>query len=101
MLFYLSKEAENDLFNIAKYTKDNWGLEQSNLYLIKLDKCFHTIAKYPGIGQLCNNIRQGYRKYPEGKHMIFYHIASDGILEITRIMHQNMHYSKHFPGNYK
>ncbi|MDY6930060.1 MAG: type II toxin-antitoxin system RelE/ParE family toxin [Pseudomonadota bacterium] len=31
-----------------------------------------------------------YRKYPEGSHIIFYRLATDGVVEIIRILHKRM-----------
>ena len=89
-IFRISIKAEQDLANIGFYTKSTWGLEQSKIYLLRLDKCFHFIAQNPDIGKNCDNIRDNYRKYPEGTHVIFYRINQNNVVEIMRILHQQM-----------
>ncbi len=37
----------------------------------------------------CDEIRQGYRKYYQGRHVIFYRQAGEDI-EIIRILHERM-----------
>ena len=88
--FRISNAAIADMLDIGRYTQKAWGLSQSNLYLKRLDKSFHIIAKEPKIGRSCDNVIYGYRKYPEGKHIIFYRIADDKVVEIMRILHQAM-----------
>ena len=93
--FRISNAAVSDMLDIGRYTEDAWGIDQSNIYLKRLDKAFHTLAREPKIGLVCDNIMYGYRKFPEGKHIIFYRIADDKIIEIIRILHQAMDVSGH------
>ncbi len=75
LTFRLTQKAIEDLKDIGRYTQENWGREQRNLYLSRLDACFHTIAREPQIGKACDYIRPGYRKYHLGRHLIFYRQA--------------------------
>jgi len=93
--FRISNEAVSDMLDIGRYTEDAWGIDQSNIYLKRLDKAFYTLAKQSKLGQACDNISYGYRKYPEGKHIIFYRIANDKTVEIMRILHQAMNVPSH------
>jgi toxin ParE1/3/4 len=67
----------------------NWGREQRNRYLAKLDECFHLLAEKPLRGVSCDDLRSGYRKYPVGRHIVFYREAQTGI-EVIRILHVSM-----------
>lgn len=87
--FHLTAQAKKDLKAIARYTQKTWGRLQRNKYLATLDKCFHRLAEEPGLGRPCDDIRQGYRKIYEGRHMIFYRSVTDGI-EIARVLHGSM-----------
>jgi toxin ParE1/3/4 len=93
--FRLSTKAMEDLRSIGRYTQDNWGREQRNKYLAILDACFHTIAHQPQIGIACDDIREGYRKYHVGRHLIFYRKISEYI-DIIRILHDSMDAKSHF-----
>lgn len=70
--FYLTNAANSDLKEIGSYTKKEWGKAQMNQYLTMLDGYFHDLAARPSIGRDCSEIREGYRKYSVGSHLIFY-----------------------------
>ena len=93
--FYLSELAKQDLRSIGRYTQATWGREQRNTYLAKIDTSFHLLAMEPQIGKSCEYLRAGYRKYPVGRHLIFYRQSLDGV-EIICILHQRMDMEAHF-----
>jgi toxin ParE1/3/4 len=94
--FRLTKKATEDLRSIGRYTQKNWGRDQRNKYLARLDDSFHTIAREPQIGLACDYIRHGYRKYHVGRHLIFYR-QTESVVEIIRILHDRMDVESHFP----
>lgn len=87
--FVLTRKAVSDLHAIARYTEQRWGSEQRNLYLRQLDDAFHLLARSPLAGRACDDIRSGYRKLPQGSHVIFYR-SGDNLVEIVRILHRSM-----------
>ncbi|MBF6468272.1 type II toxin-antitoxin system RelE/ParE family toxin [Nocardia beijingensis] len=42
------------------------------------------------IRRSCDDIRPGYFRLPTGSHTVYYRIATGGIVEIMRILHQRM-----------
>lgn len=88
--FKLSRKAKADLKSIALYTEREWGLDQRNHYIFQFDQCFHLLCGNPNLGQSCDEISTDYRQYPQGSHMIFYRLATDGVVEIIRILHKCM-----------
>ena len=68
--FVLTKKAKSDMLSIARYTSKHWGKSQRNLYLQQLDETFHTLAEHPDSGSPCDDVREGYKKFP-------YHILQD------------------------
>lgn len=89
MSFQLTKAATGDLKSIARFTQEKWGKAQRKLYLKQLDEGFKLLEREPGIGKRCDEIREGYRKFPLGSHIVFYRIH-DSQLEIVRILHKRM-----------
>ena len=87
--FRLSAKSLEDLKTIGRYTLKSWGREQRNIYLSKLDAAFHILADQPHLGIARDDIRQGYRVYHVGRHLIFYRPKSTCI-EIIRILHDRM-----------
>jgi len=88
--FTLSVLARNDLKDIARHTLRRWGREQRNLYLKKLDDTFHALAEAPLQGVACDHIRLGYRKFPQGSHIIYYRQGPTQAVEVVRILHRSM-----------
>lgn len=95
--FKLTRLAKEDLKAIARYTVREWGTAQRNHYLLQLDHCFHQISENPSLGVACDNIRSGYRKQPQGSHIIFYRTTPKEQIEIIRVLHKNMDVPSKFP----
>jgi toxin ParE1/3/4 len=94
MMFRLTRKAREDLKSIARYTQRTWGVAQRNAYLTQLDKRFALLADAPTIGRSCETIRPGYRKYHEGRHVIFYVTIPNGI-QVVRVLHDSMDAGRH------
>lgn len=90
--FQLSKEAKNDLRSIAIFTDNRWGREQRNLYIKQLDDAFFMLTQNPNLGISCDYIRDGYRKFPQGSHIIFYKRTVKSDILVVRILHKSMDY---------
>ena len=83
--FDLTMEAKEDLRKIAKYTEKRWGRDQRNLYIKQFDDGFHLLAESPSGGKQCDYIKDGYRKFPQGSHIIFYREGEKSKITIIRI----------------
>ena len=92
--FELSGKAKTDLIKIAKYTQLTWGTEQRNEYLKLLDNTFAQLADEPMLGVNCDYIREGYRKRPQGSHVIYYKEYKTSQILIVRILHKSMDASR-------
>jgi len=90
----LRPKALQDLETIWNYTLDTWGEEQADQYILDLNSGFGSLAVHPEKGRACDDIREGYRKYDIGKHIVFYRLALKGI-EVVRILHQGMDPERH------
>ena len=89
-LFKLTHKAKNDLIQIAIYTEELWGKNQRNIYIKQFDDTFHLLSDNSRLGKKCDDIKTGYRKFPQGSHIIFYKKGSTSRIEIIRILHKNM-----------
>ena len=83
----VSVRAEADIDSIVEYTKEKWGLRQTDEYLSKLEDGFALLVRNPLIGRPCDSVRAGLRRFEVGKHVLFYVPTTDGIL-IARVLHQ-------------
>lgn len=88
--FLLTYKAKSDLQTIALYTEKNWGREQRNLYIKQFDDAFHMLAEAPLAGKSCDYIKSGYRKFPQGSHIIFYKAGVNSAIDIIRILHKQI-----------
>jgi len=91
-LFQLSREAESDLRSIALFTENRRGRPQRNLYIKQLDDAFLMLARKPKLGIACDYIRDGYRKFPQGSHIVFYKYSTPAHILIVRVLHKSMDY---------
>ncbi len=96
MAFVLTRKAREDMLSIGRYTEEKWGKEQRNRYLSMLDKAFFTLTENPSLGRSCDAVKQGYRAYSIGKHVIFYQREAPETVKIVRILHESMNVEKHF-----
>ena len=93
--FRLTERAKADLRAIGRYTQITWGREQRNVYLARLDACFHLLAREPHRGRSCDDIRPGYRKYALFRAAPdFLSCVPEGV-EIIRILHDRMDIEAH------
>ena len=94
--FKLTVKAKADLKNIAKFTEKTWNKKQRNSYLKQFDNTFKLISNTPGIGKDCDFIKEGYLKYPQGSHIIFYKKVSADEILVVRILHKQMDVHRYF-----
>jgi len=88
--FQLTVKAKSDLKDIALFTSRRWGREQRNIYLKQFDESFWLLAENPDIGKTCDEVRDGYRKFSQASHVIFYQQIGSQNIQIIRILHKSM-----------
>ena len=81
--------AEADLLSIGAYTLRTWGEEQAVHYIDELEIRCQRLAENPASGHPCDHMRPGLRRIKQGKHVIFFRCAPDGII-VSRILHERM-----------
>ena len=91
--FRVSSAARKDLLRIGRFTEHKWGTAKRNHYLGQLDEAFELISENESIGIVCDEIFPGYRKFPEGSHVVYYRVTD--IVEIIRILHERMDPDSH------
>lgn len=96
--YSLTNAAKADLKSIAAYTQRRWGKEQRRLYSKQFDDAFLLFANNPDTGVSCDHIKEGYRKFPTGSHIIFFRITSQSEIQIVRILHKRMDVARQLSG---
>ena len=92
--YRLTPAAQHDLSLIWDYTQDRWDLAQAEIYVREIGAAVERIAEDPLRGRPCDEIREGYRRYAIGSHLLFYVERSDGV-DVIRILHQRMDPTRH------
>lgn len=82
--------AQSDIQSIWDYTIEEWSLGQAEKYIDGLFDCFDAIANSITQGKAVDYIRQGYRKAIYGRHIVFFRVGEDQIIEIIRVLHSSM-----------
>lgn len=88
--YTLSKEAEKDLRNIARYGIKKFGIEQSRLYRDTLKQRLAEIAQTPLLWSAVDHVNVGYRRSVCRSHAIYYRIEGKEIRIIRILKHQDL-----------
>ena len=84
--YWLTRSAEKDLADIAKYTLETWGEKQLEIYRHRLEKQLALLVEFPELGRNHPMLRSDFRYVVEGKHYIFYRRV-DSDIEVLRFLH--------------
>ena len=93
--FKLSRAADADLRKIAEHTLQQWGETQRDAYITEIFDAFARLARTPRIAISAEGIREGYRKFPQGSHIIFFRSSNTHDIEIIRVLHKRMDAQAH------
>ena len=93
--YLLSPSAAQDIMSIVEYTLDAWGEEQASIYLAQLEDRFEWLAANPEAGKKRDEVKEGYRSFPEGRHVVFYRIRECS-LEVLGVLHQSEDIDNYF-----
>lgn len=87
--FRLTRDAQQDLTAIRRYTVQQWGQEQSRKYLQDLRSTIELLAEFPGQGSAREDVGKGVCSFPYGSHMLYYRIEEKQLV-IFAVLHQRM-----------
>lgn len=94
--FLLRKQAENDLADIWRFTERRWNVEQADRYFRRIIDALTQLAGRPDLGRRCDEIRDGYRRYNVGSHVIFFRMDGENV-DVVRILHARRDFIRHLP----
>jgi toxin ParE1/3/4 len=93
--YRLSRLAAADLEEIAEYTIERFGIEQSRRYRDGLKTCFVELAINPALGRRAEQLIRGLRRFEHQSHVVFYISEPENLL-IVRVLHSSMDVPRHF-----
>ena len=88
--YKLTNKAVEDLTQIWNYTFDKWSENQADKYYLMLLENCNEIALNPGSGKKYSVIAEDLLVFKAGRHIIFYRKMEENVVEITRILHEQM-----------
>lgn len=92
--YRLTPAARRDLSEIWDFTKERWDAGQAEKYIGEIRAAVERVADDPSRGRPCDEIREGYRRYGIGSHLVFY-VETDDTVDVIRILHQRMDPTRH------
>ena len=93
--YRVTPRALKDLDAIADHTLKTWGVRRTERYLSELEERFQWLADHPFAGRDRSEIREGFRSYPHGSHVIFYIVEAD-LVAIIGVPHGAMDIEAYF-----
>jgi toxin ParE1/3/4 len=99
-----TKAADADYDTILRFTLKRWGKAQFSSYRQLLNDAITAVAREPdrlnshGRDEVRNGIRSFHiglaaTRPALGRHVLYYRVAADGVVEIIRILHDRMELS--------
>ncbi len=94
--YRLTPAADQDIVDIWRYTSETSGIAKANNYLGQIEKCVINLVDQPGLGKKRDEIREGYRSFHTGHHIIFYRQNLKKQIEVIRVLHERMDHKIQF-----
>tara|TARA_R110002020_G_scaffold350210_1_gene563617 strand:+ start:28380 stop:28682 length:303 start_codon:yes stop_codon:yes gene_type:complete len=95
--FRLTRDAQQDLKAIRRYTVDTWGQEQSRKYLQGARETMELLAEFPAQGLARLDVGEGVFSFPYGSHMLYYRLEKKQLV-VFAVLHQRMVPTEHLQG---
>jgi toxin ParE1/3/4 len=90
----VSRLAQRDLDEIARYTLEKWGRSQLLVYMGGLLDRLDEVAAHPAIGRADPRTPKRFRRVNFRSHLIFFTVVADEV-RIARVLHQRMDHFRH------
>ena len=90
-----TQRALTDLRDIARDTRETWGLKQARLYREELELGFRKLALAPAMGRVRTEVAPRVRSFPIARHVAF-HCESEGGITVLRVLHPSMEVARAF-----
>ena len=85
----VTPKAESDLTEIWMYTGEEWGVEQADSYLDRLEAGMNQLINHPSLGANYAHVLPGYRRLQVQHHAVFYQVVGPEV-RVIRVLHEDM-----------
>ncbi len=93
--YRLSNRADDDVARIARYTIEQFGIEQARRYRDGLEICFQGLAENVELGRRADWLAPNLRRFEHHSHVVFYTPQDESVV-IARVLHKRMDMPRHF-----
>ena len=83
----LRPAARQEMVDIWLYTADQWGVDQADKYIRRIEIEIQSVLEFPAKGSPVPGMPNQYRKLPSGSHRIVYRHAGEELI-VVRIIHE-------------
>jgi toxin ParE1/3/4 len=90
-----SDQAELDLIDILVYL-GRYGQRAVDRFAAEVDRVCQLLAQFPEMGDPCEELGPGVRRFPVGSYVIYYR-PIDGGIEVLRVIHGSRNITSLFP----
>ena len=87
--YRLTADAQSDLIEIRRYTRVQWGGEQSKKYLSELRQIMSLLSETPKMGMQRSELGAGIFSFPHSRHVIYYQCPGKQLI-VFAILHKSM-----------
>lgn len=85
----LTPRAESDLIGIWVYTSEEWGVDQADNFLDRLEPGMKRLIDHPSLGANYDHVFSGCRRLQVEHHAVFYRLLESEVL-VVRVLHEDM-----------
>lgn len=79
--------ADAEIDRIADYTYEAWGKAKAIAYQDELLETMRMLLTHPAAGRARQELGDGVRSFPVGRHLIYYRPADEAVLVLS-VQHQ-------------
>lgn len=85
----VTPRAESDFIGIWVYACEEWGVDQADNYVDRLEAGMKRLIDHPSLGANYDHVFSGYRKLQVEHHVVFYRLLESEVL-VVRVLHELM-----------
>src|SRR5215212_9466438 len=82
----VTADARADVRSILRYTAQQWGIQQRDIYHSQLYEGMNNLLRYPEFGEARDDLFEGCRALRVEHHMIHYRVTDKEIV-VGRVLH--------------
>ncbi|MDX1588134.1 MAG: type II toxin-antitoxin system RelE/ParE family toxin [Oleiphilaceae bacterium] len=85
----VTPKAESDLIGVWVYPCEEWGVDEADHYLDRLEVGMKRLTDHPLLGANYSHVLTGYRRLQVEHHSVFYQWLESEVL-VVRVLHEDM-----------